>query len=84
MINNTINKKKHGSSIIPSISIDGIKEYTPSTIANEFANSTHQWGKTLHLKYQRVHMELTTTFQRSKGLQTAWSCINVAKRKFRK
>ena len=36
MMNNTINKRKHGGSIIPYISIDGIKEYTPSAIANKF------------------------------------------------
>ena len=36
MMNNTISKKKCSSSIIPYISIEGIKGYTPSTISNEF------------------------------------------------
>ena len=50
IINNTISKKKHGSSIIPYISTDRIKEYTPSIIANEFGKFYSSMGKNIASK----------------------------------
>ena len=36
LINNTINKVKHKESIIPYITVDGLKQYHLKTIANSF------------------------------------------------
>ena len=47
VINNIIGKNKHGGSIIPYITMDGIWKYDPCEIANEFSSSYSQLGLNL-------------------------------------
>ena len=47
VINQTIRKKKHKGSIIPFISVDGIKTYNPHQIANSFGTFYANLGKEL-------------------------------------
>ena len=47
LINQTITKVKHKGSIIPSITVDGIKYNKPKTIANKFGEFYSQLGSTL-------------------------------------
>ena len=47
LINNTITKIKHKGSIIPLITVDGIKHTKPKTIANKFGEFYSQLGSNL-------------------------------------
>ena len=49
-MNNVINKTKHRSSIIPYITIDGLKTHNPSKIANAFGSFYSNLGKDLASK----------------------------------
>ena len=52
LINEVVGKKKSSGSIIPYITIDGIRTYTPRKIANEFAHFYSSLGQTLANKIQ--------------------------------
>ena len=52
MINQTIGKQKHGGSIIPYISIDGVKAYNPKKISNTFKSFYANLGSNLAKKIQ--------------------------------
>ena len=47
LINEVVGKKKSSGSIIPYITINGIRTYTPRKIANEFAQFYSSLGQTL-------------------------------------
>ena len=47
LINNIINKCKHSGSIIPFITVDGLKTYNPMKIANGFGHFYSTVGKNL-------------------------------------
>ena len=47
LIDNTITKVKHKGSIIPFITMDGIKHTKPKTIANKFGEFYSQLGSNL-------------------------------------
>ena len=50
LLNSIINKTKHRGSIIPYITIDGLKTYNPSKIANTFGKFYSNLGKDLASK----------------------------------
>ena len=50
VINQTIGKQKHGGSIIPYISIEGIKTYDPKKISNAFGSFYANLGSDLAKK----------------------------------
>ena len=52
LINEVVGKKKSSGSIIPYITIDGIKTYTPSEVVNEFAHFYSSLGQMLVNKIQ--------------------------------
>ena len=52
LINEVVGKKKSSGSIIPYITINGIRTYTPSKIANEFAQFYSSLGQMLANKIQ--------------------------------
>ena len=52
LINEVVGKKKSSGSIIPYITINGIRTYTPRKIANEFARFYSSLGQTLANKIQ--------------------------------
>ena len=52
LINEVVGQKKSSGSIIPYITIDGIKTYTPRKIANEFAHFYSSLGQMLANKIQ--------------------------------
>ena len=47
LINNTIKKVKHKGSIIPYITVDGLKQYNPSKITNYFGEFYSNLGSSL-------------------------------------
>ena len=53
LINSVINKTKHRGSIIPYISVNGLKTYNPSRIANAFGTFYSNLGKDLASKILR-------------------------------
>ena len=52
LINKVVGKKKSSGLIIPYITINGIRTYTPRKIANEFAQFYSSLGQTLANKIQ--------------------------------
>ena len=46
----TISKRKHGSNMIPFITVAGVKEYTPTSITDEFGRFYSSMGKELASK----------------------------------
>ena len=50
VINNIIGKTKSNGSIIPYITVDGVKKYNPSEIANEFGHFYSNLGSSLAKK----------------------------------
>ena len=52
VINKTIGKQKHGGSIIPYISIDGVRTYNPEKISNTFGSFYANLGSNLAKKIQ--------------------------------
>ena len=53
VINNIIGKHKHSGSIISYITIDGVREYDPDVIANEFGKFYSQLGSKLASKINK-------------------------------
>ena len=60
MINRVIGKVKHTSSIIPHITIDGLKIYNPKKIANEFGRFYSSLGEKLASKIVTRNTDIDT------------------------
>ena len=50
MITNVIDKNKNKGSIIPYITVEGVRKYDPTTIANEFGKFYSSIGSSLAKK----------------------------------
>ena len=58
ILNNIINKTRHRGSIIPYITIDGLKTYHPSKIANTFGKFYSNLGKDLAAKIPKGNLNV--------------------------
>ena len=58
LINGQLGKCKHNGSIIPCISVDGIKQYEPKAIANQFGKFYSELGVNLALTIKHIGLPL--------------------------